>query len=230
MGGDFISFHLFGAAPPQVRQETILRFASDGFVLTLDVPLTQEVIDNTLEEDDTVYGVAVSGRSGSGWVSVYVEDWPDSGLLARHLSHALQVPVLEVWGVEDTQWGYTYFENGIVRDRFTNDLALLDSPEEAAQHQGSAEALSAVLSTPPSAMDALLRDAHSHPRALAAPFVNTLASQLGLPFENIYQGYTDFFEDDFDEDEPSDEQWQTFRHLTFQHPARQETLSELTEV
>ena len=80
------------------------------------------------------YGVLVSGASGTGWVTVYVEDWQDSGFLAKRLSQSVGAPVLELWVADDIHWGYNYYEGGEVRDRFADD------PSQVAESDAEASA------------------------------------------------------------------------------------------
>ena len=127
---------------PRVRQFVTSLFAAEDFWLIGDQPASVVMdglddADDATPDGDAWYGAIVSGVSGNGWVSVYVDDWQDSGFLAKRLSHSLNTPLLEVWVNEDIHWGYTYYENGEVRDRFADDaFQVAETAEEAALYRG----------------------------------------------------------------------------------------------
>lgn len=203
-------------------------FTAQGFVPLADTPASAVV-----EDDDALppgadwYGVMVSGASGHGWVSVYVEDWQDSGLLSRALSEALGVEVLEVWVAEDVHWGFTLFEAGAVSARFADAPGqVADTPEEAALYQGNALALSALLVQPTDPLQAALDKAHAQTGRFAGPGVDALAQAVGLPFEHAFTGYEFFFNDDMEDYGPSLDNWNAFRHLAFRNPIGRETLAD----
>lgn len=203
-------------------------FAAHGFQ-PIGAEAASVVVDDEdrLPEGDDWYGVFVSGGGGAGWVSVYVEDWQDSGLLARELSRTFANPTLELWVAEETHWGYNYFENGEVMDRFADDPGqLTTTPAEAALLTGRAEALGTVLRVPATDFDGVLRDARSCAGQFAGPGVDGLAQAVGLPFEHVFIGYESFFEDDPEDFAPSLERWPQWLHLAFRHPKGRETLAE----
>lgn len=212
----------------QVQTALTEIFVAHGFLLVSDEAAAVVVDDeDRLPEGEDWYGVLLSSRSEAGWVSVYVEDWQDSGLLARELSRSLNTPTLEIWVAEDTHWGYNYFENGTVLDRFADDpTQIVETPAEAAQLVGHAEALATIRQDPTSEFDAVLRTAQAKAGEFAGPGVDGLAQAVGLPFEQVFIGYESFFEDDPDDYAPTLERWPQWRHLAFRHPAGQETLAE----
>ena len=202
-------------------------FADKGFSLLGD-EATSIVVENEdkLPKGDDWYGVIVSGATKHGWVSIYVDDWADSGLLAKGLSAALSAPVLEVWVAEDIHWGYTYYENGSVRDRFADDPSqVAATPEEAALYVGQADVLTPILRTPQTFHQILL-DAQAKAGQFAGEPLDGVASAVGLPFEHLFTGYDYFFDDDPEDYADDLEQWPEFRHLAFQTPLGRETLAE----
>lgn len=224
----YISLHLHTSDAARVRQAVGDVFTERGFTWVADDPasvVTED--DDALPEGDDWYGVVVSGRSGAGWVSVYVDDWADSGLLARELSRALAVPALEVWVAEDVHWGCTYFFNGDVQARFADAPdTVADTPEEAAAYRGDASAFTAVLTMPASELQAAFAAAQEAAGTFAGPGVDALCQAVGLPFEHAFTGYEFFFSDDPDDYGPSLQGWRGFRHLSFRPPAGRDTLAE----
>lgn len=211
-----------------VRRALTDIFAAQGFTALADTPACDVVEDDdALPRGSDWYGVMVSGPSGRGWVSVYVEDWQDSGLLSRALSQALAVPVLELWVAEDVHWGYTLFEGGAVTDRFADDPgSVADTPEEQALYAGHADAFSALLTQPADTLQAALETAHAHTGEFAGPGVDALATSVGLPFEHVFTGYEFFFNDDMEDYGPSLSYWEQFRHLAFRNPPGRDTLAD----
>ena len=228
MGGYYISIHLKTPSEAQVKDAVIKVFADTGFPLLSDEPASAVVEDeDKLPEGDRWYGVLVSGKSGRGWVSVYVDDWADSGLLAKSLSQSLGVPTLEVWVADDVHWGYTYYENGAVKDRFADDpTPLAETADEAALYAGNAEALAAILQVPPAQLAKTLADARAHAGQFAGGPLDAVALAVGLPFEHLFTGYDYFFDDDPEDYSQDLENWPAFRHLAFQLPKGRETLAE----
>ena len=228
MGGYYISIHLKTENSAAVKDAVTQTFADAGFRLLSDEPASAVVEDeDTLPDGDNWYGVLVSGKSGRGWVSVYVDDWADSGLLAKALSGSLGVPALEAWVADDVHWGYTFYETGEVMDRFADDPAqVAESREEAALYAGSAEALSAVLQVPPAQFAQTLQDAHAQAGQFAGGPLDAVALAVGLPFEHLFTGYDYFFSDDPEDYSQDLEDWPAFRHLAFQMPKGRETLAE----
>lgn len=202
-------------------------FTARDFALVGEAAASVVVEDeDALPDGDNWYGVVVSGVCGRGWVTVYVEDWADSGVLARELSGKLDAPALEIWVAEDVHWGYTFYENGEVRDRFTDDpSAVADTKQEAALYAGRAAALEPVLLTGADALQAALDAAHGAAGQFVGPGVDALAQAVGLPFEHAFTGYEFFFTDDAEDFGPSLEHWGEFRHLAYHAPAGRETLA-----
>ena len=202
-------------------------FIDKGFPLLKDEAAAVAVDDeDKLPEGDDWYGVIVSGATKHGWVSVYVADWADSGLLAKGLSKALAAPVLEVWAAEDIHWGYTYYEDGAVLDRFADDPAqVAETPEEAALYSGRAGALASIVHSPQT-FGQILRDSQRKAGQFPGEPLDGVAQAVGLPFEHLFTGY-DYFLDDDPEDYADDlEHWPEFRHLAFRTPPGRETLAE----
>lgn len=228
MSGYYISIHLKIDNPAEVKRAATDVFTNAGFRLLSDELASAIVEDeDKLPDGDTWYGVLVSGKSGRGWVSVYVDDWADSGLLAKLLSSHMEMPLLEVWVADDIHWGYTYYEAGQVKDRFADDPApLAETPEEATLYAGRAEALSAVLQVPTAQFAKTLADARANAGQFAGGPVDAVAQAVGLPFEHLFTGYDYFFSDDPEDYSVDLENWPTFRHLAFQMPKGRETLSE----
>lgn len=228
MSGYYIGIHLKTDNQAQVKRALTTTFTDAGFQMLSDEPASAVVEDeDNLPDGDSWYGVLVSGAAKRGWVSVYVDDWADSGLLAKALSSSLGVPALEVWVAEDVHWGYTYYENGAVSDRFADDPRLLaDTSAEAALYAGRVEALSAVLQVPPAQFATMLTDAHAKAGQFAGGPLDGIAQATGLPFEHLFTGYDYFFSDDPEDYSVDLEDWPAFRHLAFQTPKGRETLAE----
>ena len=210
-----------------VRTAAMALFAGKGFsLLSNEAALVIVEDEDKLPKGDDWYGVIVSGATKHGWVSVYVDDWADSGLLAKGLSAALSAPVLEVWVAEDIHWGYTYYENGSVLDRFADDPAqVIETPEEATLYVGQAEVLTPILRSP-QAFQQILREAQAKAGQFAGEPLDGVAQAVGLPFEHLFTGYDYFFDDDPEDYADDLEQWPEFRHLAFQTPPGRETLAE----
>lgn len=228
MGGYYISVNTKTDNAPLVRGLLTTVFIGEGFT-----PLGSEAASIVTEDEDKLpdgddwYGVLVSGPSGSGWVTVYVEDWQDSGFLAKYLSQAVGAPVLELWVADDTHWGYNYYEGGEVRDRFADDPSqVAENEAEVALYRGSADTLAPLLKVPPTQFAAVLHDAQAQAGQFAGGPIDAVAQAVGLPFEHVFTGYDYFFNDDPEDYAQDLENWPEFRHLTFQPPPGRETLSE----
>jgi hypothetical protein len=199
-----------------------------GFVPIADEPLAAVAADETrLPDGERWYGLICSGKTAGGWVSIYVEDWQDSGALAERISQSMPAHVLEVWIADDTVWGYNYFENGTVRDRFANDPAeVADTKADVLKLSGNPAALKAVLKTTPEEFAALLAKAQASRTDLAAGFVERFCDAVGLNFTHAYTSHDQFFDDDSEDYSPGMEDWEQFRHLAFQHPQGKERISD----
>lgn len=228
MGGFYINVHVRADDPAPVRREINTLFQREGFASLGDQPASVVVEDeNALPEGEDWYGVIVSGRVGKGWVSVYVDDWQDSGVVALGLSQTLAAPVLEVWVADDAHWGYTFYENGNVSDRFADDPdALGETPEEAAAYAGRAEALATILQVTPERFAEFLQAAQAEAGQFAGGPIDGLTGAVGLPFEHAFTAYEYFFEDDPDDFASDLEDWPQFRHLAFRHPQGRDRLAE----
>jgi hypothetical protein len=230
MGAYYIGIHACIDNAAAVRDTVASLFANEGFRLVQETSAAQAVEDDdALPDGDDWYGLIMSGIAGPGWVSVYVDDWQDSGVLARTLSKDLAVPVLEVWVADDIHWGYTYYESGEVRDRFADDPSTMaDTPEEAALYAGQPDALSAIQTESPSAprLDDVLSAARAEAGKFAGTAIDNLANAVGLPFEHVFTGYEYFFHDDPDDYAWDLVDWPAFRHLAFRHPEGRDRLAE----
>lgn len=228
MGGYYINVNIKTDDAARVREAVKSLFAAEGFRLLSDVAALSIVEDEeNLPIGDDWYGVLMSSVAGAGWVSVYVDDWPDSGFLARRLSLSLAAPTLEFWVADDVHWGYSYYEGGEVRDRFADDPGqVAESKEEAALYSGQADALTPILRAAPGAVAKMLHEAHAQAGQFAGGPLDAVAQAVGLPFEHTFTGYDYFFRDDPEDYSLDLENWAGFRHLAFQSPQGRETLSE----
>jgi len=228
MGGYYISVNINTTDAAAVRGLVTTLFTGEGFKFLEEAPAAAVTEDEAkLPDGDNWYGALVSGATGGGWVSVYVEDWQDSGLLAKHLSRTVSAPVLELWVADDVHWGYNYYEGGEVRDRFADDPSqVAEGPEEAALYRGDANALAPVLQVPAARFETLLQEARGNAGTFAAGPLDAVAQAVGLPFEHVFTSYEHFFEDDPEDYGEDMEDWPAFRHLAFAPPPGRETLSE----
>ena len=228
MGGYYISVNIKTNSAPVVRGLLTATLIGEGFTLIGEEAASVVTEDeNKLPDGDDWYGVLVSGVSGKGWVSVYVEDWQDSGFLAKRLSQAAEAPVLETWVADDTHWGYNYYESGEVRDRFADAPSkVAEGAEEAALYRGESAALTPILQVPAARFEATLQEARKNAGQFAAGPLDALALAVGLPFEHVFTSYDHFFDDDPEDYAEDMEDWPAFRHLSFQPPPGRETLLE----
>lgn len=228
MGGYYIGIHFKTDNGAAVEGVVTRVFADAGFRLLSDAPAAAVVDDeDKLPDGDTWHGMILSGPTKRGWVSVYADDWADSGLLAKAVSLALAVPALEVWVADDIHWGYTYYEGGRVQDRFAdapNEVA--ETPEEAALYAGNADTLAAILQVPASQLAMTLAEARVKAGQFSGGPLDAVAEAVGLPFEHVFTGYDYFFSDDPEDYSGDLENWPAFRHLAFQMPKDRETLAE----
>ena len=229
MGGYYINVNIKTSDAANVRGLLTTLFAGEGFQPIAEASASAVTEDEAkLPDGDDWYGVLVSGTSGKGWVSVYVEDWQDSGFLAKRLSQAAEAPVLETWVADDTHWGYNYYESGAVRDRFADD------PFQGRRGRGGSRVCTGAmpLRWPPffksrsARFEAALQEARSSAGQFAAGPLDALALAVGLPFEHVFTSYDHFFDDDPEDYSEDLEDWSAFRHLAFQPPPGRETLSE----
>ena len=228
MSGYYINVSVKSDDPAQIREAVTELFAAEGFPL-LGEEIAALVVEDEdkLPEGDDWYGAIVSGATKHGWVTVYVDDWQDSGLLAKGLSQSLAVPALEVWVAEDVHWGYNYYENGDVRDRFADDpTQMADTPDEIARYVGRADALSPILQISPLRFGQILQEAQDKPGQFAGVPLDSVAEAVGIPFEHLFTGYDYFFSDDPEDYGEDLVDWLGFRHLAFGIPKGRETLAE----
>lgn len=228
MGGYYIGIHFKAGDGAAITDAVTQTFTDAGFKPLSDEPASVVVTDeDQLPGGDRWYGVLISGETKGGWVSVYVDDWADSGLLAKSVSQRLGIPTLEAWVADDVHWGCTYYESGEVQDRFADDPAqVAESAEEAKLYAGNADALAAILCVPPASLAKAFTDAHAKAGQFAGGPLGDLAEAVGLPFEHVFTGYDYFFSDDPEDYSQDLENWPTFRHLAFQMPKNRETLAE----
>jgi hypothetical protein len=211
-----------------VRHALCAVFEAQNLPLCGDQPLLAVADDEDLLPDgDDWMGVVVSGVVAPGWVSVYVADWPDSGLLARELSRRLAVPALEIWVAEDHHWGYAYFEDGLVRDRFADAPETVSAtPDEAALYGGQPALLQPILQGSVSEAQTALQNAHAGAGQFAGASIDAFVPLLGLPFSHVYTSYDRFFDDDPEDYADDLEQVSEFRHYAFTLPPGREGLAE----
>ncbi len=228
MSGYYISVNVRTADAAQVRRLVADICVREGCSDLGDVAASVAVEDeDALPPGDAWFGVLVSGAAGTGWVSVYADDWQDSGLLARRLSSSANQPVLEVWVAEDVHWGYTYYDGGEVRDRFADDPSTVaETSEEATLYAGQADVLAPILRVPPARLMTLLREARASAGQFAGGPLDALAEAIGIPFEHLFTGYDYFFADDPEDYAQDLEDWPAFRHLAFAPPPGRESLAE----
>jgi len=228
MSGYYININLKTDDAASVVKTVSAIFQAEGFASLGDESAAAVVEDeDKLPDGDDWYGVIVSSATKDGWVTVYVDDWQDSGLLAKRLSQSLSVPALEIWVAEDIHWGYTYYENGEVQDRFAEDPSqVAETPDEITLYSGRADALSAILTIPALRFAQILGEAQDSSGQFAGGPLDAVAQAVSIPFEHLFTGYDYFFEDDPDDYADDLENWPQFRHLAFRMPPGRETLAE----
>lgn len=228
MGGYYINVNIKTGNDALVRDLLTTIFSDEGFMsLGSEAASVVTEDEDKLPDGDDWYGVLVSGASGAGWVTVYVEDWQDSGFLAKRLSQSVGAPILELWVADDTHWGYNYYESGEVRDRFADDPSqVAESEAEAALYRGNAETLAPLLKVPTAQFAAVLHEAQASAGQFAGGPIDAVAQAVGLPFEHVFTGYDYFFNDDPEDYAQDLENWPEFRHIAFQPPPGRETLLE----
>lgn len=225
MGGYYINIHLKANELAMVRQALVDLFHAHGFALCGEDAVAAAVESDS---DSAValdwYGIIVSPPSG-GWISVYVDDWQDSGVIVKGLSRALEIPALEVWAADEIYWGYAYYENGEVIDRFANDPRKVSSqPAEIEILAGRPEALAPILCVPVAEFAQMLDNARTSAGQFVGPAIDNLAEAVRLPFDHILIGYESFFEDDPEDYVPGLLDWPRWQHLAFKHPEGKDRL------
>jgi hypothetical protein len=194
-------------------------FNDAGYGLLLD-ETGKQAVESEEELEDDIYGYMVSGPTQGGWVSVYVDDWVDSGLIAKTLSLKLEAYVLETWKQDEFHWGYTLYNLGEVLDRYTDDpYALTNDPDEASMYTGNHELFVPILVQPADTLKTLLDEGQSNSGIEdSTKSVALLAEAVGIQFEHALIGLEDFFEEDPEDYVVDLENWEAFRFLTFKHP------------
>ena len=214
-----------------VEQDDVLRtintiFLEEGFGTPVDMSAAVTVADENEHKDDGGYGVFVGGKTTSGWVSCFVDDWQDSGYLAKRLSDILKTNIIEIWMAESVHWGYTLFFKGAVADRFADDpWQIAESPSERDLYRGNEQELAFVAGNKAEGLIERTRTEQSRAEDFAGAAIAELAAAIGLPFEHGLIGYSDFFEEDPADYSQDLEAWHTFRHLSFGPPAGREQLA-----
>lgn len=205
--GDLIGIHLRTSDTGAVQQVVAAAFAAEGFF-----PASTNAA--SCKES---YEVVVT-ETAEGWVSVLVDDWPDSGVLAQGLSARLGTAALELWVSGNVHWGYTLYERGVVIDRFADDPRLVgETQTEQALYQGRPEALAPLLRVPAARAAVALEQARHSAGQFAAGPVDAFVECLGLPLEQAFLSIDDFLDGD-PEDLPP------FHLLSFQPPLGRQSL------
>lgn len=217
-----ISVHILAQDPLRVISAITDTFSADNFALVrianADSVVNEKSAEPSLQDDQ--YGLFVSGTSGGKWVSVYVDDWKDSGFLAQCISERLATNVIEIWIAESIHWGYTIFNNGVVSDRFANEPDRMgDTKEERALYTGSEFELSKIAGDACAGIFEAARQEQLDAEDFAGSAVACVADAIGLPFEHAIIGYDDFFDEDSEEYAKDLSNWPSFQHLTF-HSSR----------
>jgi len=227
MRGYYISVNLRTGDLENVRNGVIAVCEDEGLPL-IQVDPAERVVDNEdrLPEGEDWYGIIVSGSVKPGWVSVYVDDWKDSGALAKWLSAKLSVPTLEMWVAQDTHWGYTYFENGEVRDRYADDPSLVaEAPEEEPLYKGAPDTLAPIAALAAPEIAAALDRGREKAGEFAGIALSGFCDTVALPFERAFISYEHFFTDAPEDYIPEHPDWPNFRHLSFRLPDDRDSLS-----
>lgn len=227
MGGYYINISMQADSVETVRNAVIAVFEQEGFSL-LQVDPAYRVVDNEDRLPDIEwYGVMISGKTDNGWVTVYVDDWKDSGFLAKKLSAYLSSHAIEIWVADDVNWGYTFWHNGLVIDRFADDPAVMTTNKDESQaYEGSAEKLGPILDVTDDAFQELLSDAHAKAGKFTGPIIGDFCEAIALPFEYAFTAYEYFFTDDPEDYTIDLPEWSQFRHMSFGYPDEKETLAD----
>jgi hypothetical protein len=228
MGGYYINVNIKADSVDAVRDAVIAVFDAEKFTL-IQNEQASSVVDNEerLPDGDDWYGLLISSRTDNDWVTVYVDDWKDCGLLARRVSEMLDTQALEIWVADDVNWGYTYWERGIVADRFADDPCVLTThPAELELYYGNPAALGDILEVTDDVFAKALSVARDRAGQFSGPCVGDLCEAIALPFEQAFTAYEYFFTDDPDDYSVDIPHWPEFRHLAFRHPDGRERLCE----
>lgn len=225
MNDSHISVHVRHNDPAAVTAAVSDIFSGAGYGLLSD-ETAKEAVESEDELEEDIYGFIVTGATQGGWISVYVDDWVDSGLIAKTLSDKLQAWVLETWIQDEFHWGYTLYNVGQIVDRFTDDpYALTNDPDEAALYTGNHETFLPILVQPAETLKSLLDQAQENAgEENSTKSVALLAETVGIPFEHALIGLEGFFEQDPEDYVIDLENWEAFRFLTFKHPSGKSAL------
>lgn len=225
MSETFINVHFRFAAAQTVLDAIKTAFGHEDFESDGE-QIADAAVRSEEAVDDGVYGVMVSGVTGVGWVSAYVDDWVDSGVVAISVSSHLKCWALEIWR-EEVTWGCTLYNEGMVLDRFTNDPEMLaDDPDFGTLHAGDYAKFQQILTVPPEKLKLLLElSREKSAEEYSVPAISQLADCIGLPFEHALIGLDGFFDDDPDDYVQDLAQWESFRFLTFRHHGGRHSLA-----
>lgn len=228
MSGYYINVHIKSTDAVAVLSALADIFADYGFAKIGDEAAGAAVeADLLAHEERGCYGVIVSPPTHDGWSAVYVDDWQDSGVIASGLSRILETQVLEIWVADEVNWGYAYFENGAVLDRFADDPSkVTDKADEISALAGKPDALAPVLGIPPADFRQVLSNARATSGQFVGPAIDDLANAVSIPFEHILIGYDSFFDDDPEDYIPGLIDWPHWRHFTFKNPDGRDRLAD----
>jgi hypothetical protein len=228
MGGYYINVNIKADSADAVQEAVVETLAAEGFSLVQN-EAASSVVDNDefLPDGDDWYGILLSGHSDNDWVTIYVDDWKDSGLLARKVTQSLGAQAIEIWVADDVNWGYSYWESGNVRDRFADDPKVMTADAaEAELYDGCPSALGPILEVTDEALAVVLTDARKRAGQFAGPSVGEICEAIALPFEQAFTAYEYFFSDDPADYSVDLPHWNHFRHLTFRHADGRDRLTE----
>lgn len=228
MGGYYININVKSDSTDTVSNAVVATFEGEGFEL-IQTDKASLVVDNEdlLPDGDNWYGVMIAGRTETDWVTVYLDDWKDCGLLARKITESLQTSAIEVWVADDVNWGYNYWQNGVVGDRFADDPAVLTTDAaEAELYFGNAAVVGPILEVTDETFSKVLVNARNRAGQFAGPCIGDLCEAVALPFEQVFTGYEYFFTDDPDDYSADLPTWSHYVHLAFIHPNDRERLAE----
>jgi hypothetical protein len=227
MQGYYISVNVRAESVEEVRN-AVIGVCEDEKMPLIQVEPAERVVDNEdrLPDGDDWYGILVSGHLKPGWTTVYVDDWKDSGMLARTLSERLKAPVMEIWVAQDIHWGYTYFEGGEVLDRYADDpTCVADAPDEEPLYKGEPGALAAISALSAEDIQAALDRGRAQSGDFAGVALSGFCDTIALPFERVFTSYEHFFTDDPEDYIVEHPDWSQFRHLAFRLPEDRDSLS-----
>lgn len=227
MRGYYISVNVRADSLESVRNAVIGVCEAEGLPL-IQVDPAERVVDDEdkLPEGEDWYGLLVSGIAAPGWVTIYVDDWKDSGYLAKALSRHFDKTVMEIWVAQDIHWGYTCFSGGSVTDRYADDPSLvIDTPEEGPLYKGDPAAMASIATAPAEQLQDILELGRANTGKFAGVAISSLCEALSLPFERVFTSYEHFFTDDPEDFAVEHTDWPQFRHYSFSLPEDRDSLA-----